>query len=213
MTRMWKQVITIAFAGVGLGVFAGCGDSNVETVAKNEAPQTAPAERPNPHATSETAGGSAAVAGITWSVPANWKIGPERQMRKATYIVGDGADAADCAVFFFGPGQGGDVESNIDRWIGQFVQADGSASKDKARISEHMISEMKVRTIDLSGTYTASMGGPMSGQTENRPGYRMLGAIVEAPEGPVFFKLTGPEATVVNALDDFMQLVESVKKG
>jgi len=210
---MWKQVMTVAFVGAGLGILAGCGDSNVETVAKNETTQTAPAERSNPHATSETASGSAAVAGITWAVPANWKIGPERQMRKATYIVADGADAADCAVFFFGPGQGGDVQSNIDRWIGQFVQADGSASKDKARISEHVIAGMKVQTIDLSGIYTASMGGPMSGQKENRPGYRMLGAIVEAPEGPVFFKLTGPEATVVGALDDFMQLVESVKKG
>jgi len=39
-----------------------------------------------------------------------------------------------------------------------------------------------------------------------------LGAIIEAPEGPVFFKITGPEETVVQALDDFQQLVESVKK-
>jgi hypothetical protein len=194
-------------------ILTGCGDSNVETVAKNESAQSTTKEMPNPHTMADAATGTATAAGITWVVPAGWKIGPERQMRVATYMVGSGASEADCAVFFFGPGQGGDVQANIDRWIGQFVQADGSPSKDAAKIAEHTINNMKVTTIDLAGNYTASMGGPMSGQKEDRPGYRMLGAIVEAPQGPVFFKLTGPEATVVNALDDFMHLVESAKEG
>jgi hypothetical protein len=56
------------------------------------------------------------------------------------------------------------------------------------------------------------MGGPMSATKEDRSDYRMLGAIIEAPQGPVFFKLTGPKDVVSAALDEFNQLVQSVKK-
>jgi hypothetical protein len=40
----------------------------------------------------------------------------------------------------------------------------------------------------------------------------MLGAIVEAPEGNVFFKLTGPAKTVAAAEKQFEALLKSVKR-
>ena len=46
-----------------------------------------------------------------------------------------------------------------------------------------------------------------------RPGLRLLGAIVESPEGLVFFKLTGPAATVGAAQADFEALVASFAMG
>ena len=48
---------------------------------------------------------------------------------------------------------------------------------------------------DIRGTYDAPArpGGP-PGQA--RPNWRMLGAIVEAPKGPLFVKLVGPAAEV-----------------
>jgi len=196
--------------------FAGCGDSNVETIDRNQvatkdqgsSSQSQPAQA-NPHAMN---GPMAAVAGVSWSVPSEWETGPERPMRVATYWVGTGSNQADCAVFFFGPGQGGTVEDNISRWIGQFKEADGGNPKDKAAINKETVAGMAVTTIDLAGTYTASMGGPMSGKKEDRPDYRMLGAIIEAPQGPVFFKLTGPKDVVTAAQDQFGQLVHSIQK-
>ncbi len=155
---------------------------------------------------------TAAVAGVSWSVPSGWEPGPERPMRVATYWVGTGSTQADCAVFFFGPGQGGTVEDNINRWIGQFTLPGGGSAKDKAAINKETIAGLDVTTIDLAGTYMASMGGPMSSQKEERPDYRMLGAIIEAPQGPVFFKLTGPKDVVTAAQDDFTKLVQSVQK-
>jgi len=40
----------------------------------------------------------------------------------------------------------------------------------------------------------------------------LLGAIVETPEGMVFFKFTGPEQTAAANESDFNQLVNSLQK-
>jgi hypothetical protein len=46
-----------------------------------------------------------------------------------------------------------------------------------------------------------------------KPDYRLLAAIVEAPGGLIFFKLTGPAATVGAAQADFDGLLASLAKG
>jgi hypothetical protein len=135
-------------------------------------------------------------------------------MRAATYIVpaldGD-PEPGEVAVFYFGASQGGDVQSNIDRWIGQFNQPDGSDSKSAAKSGTLEANGMKVTTVEVTGTYTAGMG-PMSGVKTEKPNFRMLGAIVEGPEGAVFFKFTGPDKTVESARADFEKLINSVSK-
>ena len=45
-----------------------------------------------------------------------------------------------------------------------------------------------------------------------KPGYRLLGAIVEAPNGMVFFKCTGPAATISKAQADFDRMIGSLAK-
>lgn len=96
-------------------------------------------------------------AGIQWTAPAGWKAEAERPMRLATYTLALGAD---CVFYFFGTGQGGSVEANLDRWIGPFLQADGKASKAAAKIAKRTIHGWPVTTLDVSGAYTG-MGGPM----------------------------------------------------
>ena len=75
-------------------------------------------------------------------------------MRVAEFVVpkaaGDSEDA-EAIVYFFG-GSGGTVDANIDRWIGQMQQPDGSASKDKARRETLTINGLKVTTVDVAGT-------------------------------------------------------------
>jgi hypothetical protein len=46
----------------------------------------------------------------------------------------------------------------------------------------------------------------------SRPNYRLLGAIVEAPGGLVFFKCTGPAATMSAAEKGFEALIASLRK-
>src|SRR5579862_6994178 len=101
-------------------------------------------------------------AGLRWTTPANWKSEAQRPMRLGTYSIspatGD-SDPAECGVYYFGSGQGGSVEANLDRWIGQFAQADGKPSKSAAKTDKRTVHGLKVTTIDVSGAYSG-MGGP-----------------------------------------------------
>jgi hypothetical protein len=52
----------------------------------------------------------------------------------------------------------------------------------------------------------------MPGQpSKPKAGYALIGAIVDAPTGAYFFKLTGPKATVAAARERFYQFLDTVK--
>ncbi len=70
---------------------------------------------------------------------------------------------------------------------------------------------MPVATIDISGEYSG-MGGPMTGEKTVKPGYRLLGAIVDGPGGNVFLKFTGPAKTIAANQQKFEQLLASFDK-
>ncbi len=150
-----------------------------------------------------------AAAGISWKMPESWKADPPRPMRAATYKVapakGD-SEEAECGVFFFGAGQGGSVQANVDRWVGQFEGAKAPEQK------KEKIAGFEVTTIELEGTYAqASMMAPNAPKTPH-PGYKLVGVIVEAPQGPVFFKLTGPKKTVDAAKPDLTKMIKLLTK-
>ncbi|RJS22007.1 hypothetical protein DRW03_15750 [Corallococcus sp. H22C18031201] len=152
------------------------------------------------------------AGGLTWSAPSEWAVQPARPMRAATYKLpaakGD-AEGAELAVFYFGAGQGGAVGDNVKRWLGQFQRPDGTSVEKDAKTKTEKVNGLNVTTVDVKGTYAG--GGPMMGPSAPKPGYRLLGAIVEGAEGPLFFKLTGPEKSVAAAEKGFRKLVESVK--
>jgi hypothetical protein len=149
------------------------------------------------------------AGGIKWTPPGVWKTQPERPMRAATYTVpaaGGDAEPGEFAVFYFGPGQGGGTQANLDRWQAQFSEKAGPAKTAQTRVEG-----MTVTTIDLSGTYQLAPN-PMAQQRVAKPGFRLLGAVVEAPEGAVFFKFTGPAKTVAANEAAFKALLNGIKK-
>ena len=145
-------------------------------------------------------------AGVRWTVPATWKSEAGRPMRLATYTVAPGAE---CGVYYFGPGQGGSVEANVERWAGQFLQADGKPSKAAGKIAKHMVHDLTVTTVDVSGAYTG-MGGPAAQPGPAVAGYRLLGAIVEGPRGSIFFKFVGPAKTISANQAAFDKMIASL---
>ena len=119
-------------------------------------------------------------------------------MRVAQYKLpkaeGDPEDAS-LVLYYFGATQGGSVQANIDRWVGQIQQPDGSASKDKAKTENLTVNGLKVTTVDVTGTFTAEMT-PGAGNKRNDADYRLRAAVIETPKGNYFVKLVGPVKTV-----------------
>jgi len=149
------------------------------------------------------------VAGIGWKAPESWKKEPDRPMRAATYTIapvkGD-TEAAECGVFFFGSGQGGSVEANIARWTGQFDGAKAPTPK------QEKIAGFDVSSVQLEGTYTQpNMMNPNAPKAP-KPGTELYAFIVAAPEGNVFFKLSGPKKTVEAAKGDFVKMIKGLTK-
>ena len=151
------------------------------------------------------------AAGIRWTTPSGWKAEAARPMRAATYsitpVAGD-RGVAECVVNYFGPGQGGGVEANLERWKGQVLGSDGKPAP--ATVAKRTVRGVPIVVVDSSGTYTG-MGGPMVAAAKPVPGYRLLGAIAEGPGGAVFFKFTGPAKTVAAHEKNFDQLLGSIQ--
>ena len=124
-------------------------------------------------------------------------------MRYATYIVpGAKADlSAECAVYYFGPGKGGGVDANLERWIGEFDQPQ---SHD---VTTRQVRGLKISEVLASGTYA---GHGMQADEGEHGNWSLLGAIVEGPRGDVFFKMTGPTSTVQAARKDFDGMMGSL---
>jgi hypothetical protein len=150
------------------------------------------------------------AGGLRWTMPSGWRAQPERPMRAATYTVGAAPgdrEPGECAVFFFGRGQGGSVQDNIDRWRSQIQGPDGKPAV--ATIDKQQLRGLTITRVDSSGGYTG-MGGPMAPSTRALPNYRLLGAVVEGPGGnTIFVKFTGPAATVTSNFKHFEQLLSS----
>jgi hypothetical protein len=148
------------------------------------------------------------VAGIRWSIPKRWTEQGQRPMRVATYTIpaaeGDN-ETGECAIFYFGNDQGGTVDQNIERWIGQF-----ETGRVPAR-SRKDVNGMKVTLVQVAGAYLAP-AGPMMQSSGKKENFRLLGAIVEGPEGSVFYKITGPAKTVAGAEGEFNAMVESLAR-
>ena len=149
---------------------------------------------------------------LVYKTPDSWiKETPSSRMRRAQYKMPgqNEADDAEMAVFVF-PGSGGAVSANIDRWIGQFRQPDGSSSADKAVVDETVINGLKMTTVSLTGTYLKS-AAMMSGDVEELENYALLAVIVETEKDPWFFKTTGPEETINYWKDSFNEFLLTIK--
>lgn len=158
-------------------------------------PSSSAAASPRSNATQSTS-----TAGeLRFKAPDGWvREKSSSSMRVAQYKLpkaeGDKEDAS-LVLYYFGSTQGGTAQANIDRWISQMQQPDGSASKDKAKTDSMTVNGLKVTAVDASGTYTAEMA-PGSGTFHNDANYRLRAAVVETSKGNYFVKLVGPAKTV-----------------
>jgi hypothetical protein len=105
-------------------------------------------------------------------------------------------------------GAAGGVERNVERWVQQFRQADGSATKPKKEVLD--IAGQKVHVVELEGTFKDQVG-PFAPATM-RESYKMFGAIIVTEKlGTYFVKFYGPQDTVAANEDAFRNFLKSMK--
>ncbi len=194
--------------GGAVGLFAERGHGQTRPIPPGHPPVGAPPPSiPAPPPDSGTRG-----RGLTWTSPSGWaKETPSSPMRRAQYRISGPGGPAECVVFYFGPGQGGDAASNVARWAGQFRRPDGGPVGDALRRRELKVGDIPVVTVEVTGTYVGGMGGGPAGP--ERPDYMLLGAIAEGPDARWFFRATGPRKTLEPQRATFDRMIRSIKRG
>ena len=90
--------------------------------------------------------------------------------------------------------------------MGQFQEP---REKINPKIEEVTVEKHKVTYVQAEGTYKSGMpGGPQTPM----PDFALAGAIIEATEGSVFVRMTGPKDLVKAALAEFKKMVEGALK-
>jgi hypothetical protein len=149
------------------------------------------------------------VSEFTFTRPAKWEwVETASPMRKAQLKVEDSKTkaSADVVFFHFGQGDGGGTKANVERWFGQFKEP---RDQIKAKSEEVMVGKHKVTYVEAEGTYMSGMPG---GAPTPMTGYALAGAIIEADQGSVFVRMTGPKDLVKDSIPEFKKMVESALK-
>lgn len=151
--------------------------------------------------------GTVAVGGVAFKTPEGWQsVSPPNRIQAAALQVAADQGHGETAVAFF-TNLGGDVESNVNRWRQQVTNPTTKQPAD-ASVTKHTAGGMKVTLVSMQGTYAGMSSG--SSKPVANTGFR--GAIIEAPRGNVFVRLTGPADAVSGASADFEKMVLGAAK-
>lgn len=141
---------------------------------------------------------------LNYTAASGWiRQQPSSSMRHDQYELPGpkGVEAATLAIF---KGIGGSISSNIDRWKKQFVVPPNGSDPDSVRKESKVINQIPVHIVAVQGTYLKpQMPMMMDGPKVELKNYALLAAIAETKDGLWFFKITGPEKTVMMWQNDF----------
>jgi len=149
----------------------------------------------SPHGSMPSAASEAPA--LVWKMPSGWQEAPNpNAMRLATYGAPGGVEVSVSRA-------GGSTDANIQRWVAQFDDVGRDARTEKTVHGLHVV------MVDVSGTYVGG-GMTMGADSASRPGWAMVGAIVEGRGLPYFFKMMGPAAAVLVDHPAFDHLVDGI---
>ena len=168
---------------------------------------------PGPRATQSA---EPAYAPLDWTPPATWTVketANDRE-RRAVYRVppvGDDKAESEVMVMHFGTGAQGSVETNLKEWNKQF---DGDPLASAERV-ERTAGKHKLLLVEWTGRYSVPMGPKVKGRSAMqvvKDDYRMVGAVVQTESrGNWFFRLVGPNDTVLASKQEFISMLETAK--
>jgi hypothetical protein len=169
------------------------------------------------HATRDSAvslyGSTFQVGGLKFTIPAKWQSESiENPSRAGQWRVvpfhGQEGESGEVVVFYFGPGIGGTTKENIEAWIGTMFNAGGHPAA--AEVKHHETNGLKISQVVIFGTYNQIVSTPGI-PPQSKPNYGLLGAVIESPQGNVYWRMTGPESLITANLPLFNKVIDSVK--
>ncbi len=164
---------------------SGSDDPHAKVVAADKTPAKTLDKLPN---------GDLVLGPFAFALPKGWSEEPvSSSMRAAAFKVG--ADA-ELIIFYFGKDGAGSIDDNLARWVGQFSSADGKPTTlDTAKVLKVKVAGQDATTLSVNG-HLHAMAMPGASDAIDKADQAMLGMIVASPNGPYYWKLVGPKATI-----------------
>ena len=157
-------------------------------------------------------GPSFPVGDLKFTIPSKRRIEPvESPARGGQWRVPPlhgGGEGGEVVVFYFGPGIGGSAEENIEAWIGTMFNTEGHPAA--AERKKHETGGLKISQVVIFGTYIQVVSLP-GVPPETKSNYGLLGAVIENPQGNIYWRFTGPEPLITANLPLFNKIIDSVK--
>jgi hypothetical protein len=209
---MARRTLVSLVAAIPFSAFAACSRAPAEPATTKDPAGSVSSEAtsagPRPSATPPP---KRELALLWDDAPTLTRTTPKSPARAAEYVVprvGTDPEDGECVVMTFGPHQGGSVDDNVKRWVDQFHPALPTPRRTSVEVNG-----MRMTFVEVAGTYAGNMMPNAQGVTSptDKPGWRLLGAVVEAPSGLWFFKLTGPDVTVRSGARQFEDMVRSAR--
>ncbi|MBL0172187.1 MAG: hypothetical protein IPP90_15975 [Gemmatimonadaceae bacterium] len=143
------------------------------------------------------------------AVPSTWSSrAPSSSMRLAEYSTASvGSGSAEVVVYFFGPGQGGSVDANLERWKSQFSNPTGQPVEEKRT---QLTKPFPITMAEYRGTYARGIGTGSTAEAA-RPNHVLIAMVVETPRGTLFFQCFGPVEAVEAQREAYLQFVTGLK--
>lgn len=135
-------------------------------------------------------------------IPENWEYKDSTRQFRVGEIkvpaVGGDETAGELVLFTWGPGGGGGVQENVDRWIGQ-VEEKGrtlKVTKAKGKLGDYTY-------VELTGTYKKPVGPPFAMMSKTVTDWGVVNLFIESPGGNYSVKFDGPKKTVAASVAAF----------
>ena len=147
------------------------------------------------------------ASGLTIALPAAWnRLESRSAMRMLEAEIPGSGGPGEISAYYFGPGGGGGLAANIERWKSQVVlQAGAPEPTTQSRES----GGVRRTWVELEGTVKASTIG--SFPTTDLHDGALFGAIIEAPGGPWYLRAVGPGATMREQRQAFLAMLDSAR--
>jgi hypothetical protein len=162
------------------------------------------------------AGGGTEVTlddGLKSKTPSGWKFEKSSNKLRAYQFklpkTNSDPEDAELVIFFFGKGQGGGTEENVQRWQSMFQPPKGKTIAEATKVDKMKVGKVPVTYVDVQGTFLSKFPPfDPNAKVTRKENFRRIGVVFDSENGPYFITLTGPSATVEHhkkGFDDWLK--------